>query len=69
MAPEILRNDMRCFNCMYSRSITPTSLECRYSPIFTTKDVADWCGGGLWRVWSKRFNCWIHYNYHEGADD
>lgn len=63
------RSEMLCYSCMFSKAITPIRMECRNSPSFIEKDASDWCGSGLWRVWSERWNCWVHYYYHEGLDD
>ena len=54
---------------MYGNPLTAYTIECRNNPQYINKEASDWCGCGLWRIWSDRLKCWTHYYYHEGLDD
>lgn len=64
----IKRSEMTCKTCIFG---VPRDefIECRTFPETVIKDPIHWCASGMWRQYSKKLDCNVHYYYHEGSDD
>lgn len=69
MAVAPNKSEMTCSRCEFACDDGGPTIQCRNSPEFIRRQYNDWCGQGMWRVWSERFNAWTFYYWHEGLDD